>query len=407
MKKDRYKLRVIALLIAVGFVGGLFVQYKAPGTFVFARHDPGKKKRQVAVSEALSDEGSAEIAPKGASLDGPPPSAAEQAEAAERKRREEAEQRAEAQRREEAEKQKRLRPDEITPALLRRYAAIATIIDNTLKIDDPGGETRYVYFAGRGVVADFGGGAIEARLWMRDDDHLCRGLGDDKRECFYLSVRLHDALRNGSVKTLNERIFALPEGAEIGSVEGFGAQKVTLLRGNARHLPGYVPLLEGKPGPEWTRDPALSGGGFVGALLLRHRGDVDRAATFFAPNGQVFEVSRLTRQTVGLWIGAWRRQDDGVCRQLGPLDGANAADPATGAPREECAHVKITNGRVEFAEAPPARRAFIREPWADEEPAQADRAAEQLSATSEVNLAPPTRSRAPINVRSDSFTDLR
>lgn len=411
MKKDRYKLRVIALLIAAGFVGGLFVQYKAPGTFVFAHHTAQKKKKIAAAggdSDDLTRDG-AEIAPR-AAKDAPPAAASEAASEAQQQG-EDAERRGEQERqeaeRQEAERQKQLAPEDVTPALLRRYAAIAAVVGNTLEIAGPGGEKRDIYFAPRGVVADFSGAAIVARLWATDDDHLCRSLDGDRRECFYLAVHLNDQMQQGAFKALPARIDALKVGDPIGAVEGMGAQEVKLLRGNVFGLPGYVPLLEGKPGPEWTADAGGGSRGFVGALLLRHRGDDDRAATFFAPNGQVLEVSRLTRETVSLWIGSWRRLGDLVCRQPTPRDNgviAKGGAPGAGA-AEECAHARVADGRVEFPEAGPTRRAYIRSPWADEDPA--GRAAAQLSPTAEVNLAPPTRSRAPINASATSFTDLR
>jgi hypothetical protein len=401
MKKDPRKLRVIALLIALGFVGGMFVQYKAPGTFVFPGHK-AEKKNKAAVAQggrdALDEEGSAEAAPRGAaSLDSPPPSTAADAEAAEWKKREEEEKQAE-----KAAEPKPLPPEEVTPEVLRRYAAISAVVDNTLEIAGPNGEKRYVYFAPRGVVAEFGGGRIEARLWTRDDDHLCRGLGADKRECFYFAVRLNDPLRKGSIKTLPDRVDALQVGAVMGAVEGMGAPNVKLLRGNVMKLPGYIPLLEARPGPEWTRDAVEGARSFVGAILLRQRRDEDRAATFFAPNGQVFEVSRVARQTVSVWIGAWRRQGGVVCRELNPEE-----DGQAGARTEECARVRIADGRVEFAEAGPTRRVFIRLPWADEEPETAGAAASEPSPqTSEVNLAPSNGSRkSPAG--KGSFTDLR
>jgi hypothetical protein len=411
MKKDRYKLRVIALLIAVGFVGGLFVQYKAPGTLVFARDTSQRKKIAVAGgdSDELTRDG-AEIAPQAAT--GAPPAAESEAQ----RQREEAERRAEQERREqerrEAERRNQLAPEDVTPALLRRYAAIAAVVGNTLEIAGPGGEKRDIYFAPRGVVADFGGGAIVARLWATDDDHLCRSLDGYRRECFYLVVHLNEQMQQGAFKTLPARVDALKVGDPIGAVEGMGAQKVKLLRGNVFGLPGYVPLLEGKPGPEWTADAGAGSRGFVGALLLRHHGDDDRAATFFAPNGQVFEVSRLTRETVSLWIGSWRRLGDLVCRQpttqgASPRDNGDIAKGAASVAGavEECAHARVADGRVEFPEAGPTRRAYIRSPWADED--LAGRAAAQPPANAEVNLAPPTRSRAPINASATSFTDLR
>ena len=417
MKKGRYKLRVIALLIAAGFVGGLFVQYKAPGTFVFAHH-ASQKKKKIAVAGDDSDDltrDGAEIAPQaatGAPAGGAEAEAQQQGEEAERR----AEQERQEQERQEAERRNQLAPEDVTPALLRRYAAIEAVVGNTLEIAGPGGEKREIYFAPRGVVADFSGGAIVVRLWASDDDHLCRSLDGDRRECFYLAVHLDEQLQKGAFKTLPARIEALKVGDPIGAVEGMGAPAVKLLRGNVRGLPGYVPLLEGKPGPEWTADPGAGSRSFVGALLLRRRSDDDRAATFFAPNGQVFEVSRLTRETVSLWIGSWRRLGDLVCRQPNPRDMSpqdNSQDtgdigrghaPDAGA-AEECAHARAADGRVEFPEAGPTRRAYIRSPWADED--LAGRAAAQLPANAEVNLDPPTRSRAPINASTTSFTDLR
>jgi len=375
MKQDPYKLRVIALLIGVGFVGGLFVQYKAPGTFAFAKHAPEKKKGAAQADLAFENNGSEEAAPKGANLNAPPPSAAAAAEAAERKRREDM-----AQKAAEAEHRNAPPPQEPTPPTLARFAAISAIVDNTLEVAGPNGERRSVYFAGRGVVGDYGGARIDARLWTREGDRLCRSLGADSRECFTLSVRLNDDLRKGPPKDLPSRIAGLPEGALIGHVEGFGAQEAKLLRGNIRNFPGYVPLLEGKPAAEWTQGtqsqgtesqgPQTQGGqsgarGFVGALLLRQRKDEDRAATFFAPNGLLFEASRLARQTVALWVGGWRRKDDWVCRDLSPEESARAGGRA-----EECAHARMKGGRVEFAEADPARRSYLRARWPDEEPEQ-------------------------------------
>ncbi|MBB4197131.1 hypothetical protein CCR94_13930 [Rhodoblastus sphagnicola] len=388
MKEDPYKLRAIGLLIAAGFVGGLFVQYKAPGAFAFANHKPEKKKGVGGGNEViLQDDGSEEAAPKGAALNAPPPSAA-----AEMKRREEM-----AKKAEEAEKQKAPPPEEVTPQILGRFAAISTIVDNTLEITRPDGEKRYLYFAPRGVVGEFGGARIDARLWTREGDQLCRGQGDDKRECFHLSVRLNDDLRKGSIKTLQDRIRGMSDGAPIGAVEGL-AQNARLLRGNIRKLPGYVPLLEGKPGSEWTRDRNASGRSFVGALLLRQRKDEDRAATFFAPNGLLFEVSRATRQAVNLWVGGWRRQGEMICRDLSPEESARAGGRA-----EECAHARLADGRVEFAEAAPSRRAYLRAPWADEDPEPATPAV-VAPAKGEVKLAPPPR--AP-DAEPSSFTDLR
>jgi len=395
MKKDPYKLRAVALLIAIGFVGGMFLQYQAPGTFVFAAHKAKKKpKAQMAgAQDAAIEEGSKAAAPVGAALDGPPPS---EAAAEEKRRAEEETKKAEAERKAaEAEKAKRLPPEEVTPPLLRRYAALGAVVDNTLEITGANGDKRYLYFAARGVVAEFGAGGIEARLWSRDDDRLCRSLGGDKRECFYLAVRLNDPLRKGRASALPERIRALKEGAPIGAVEGVGAENVQLLRGNVRGLPDYVPLLEGKPGSDWTRDPAGGARSFVGALLLRQRRDEDRAATFFAPNGQVFEVARLARHTVSLWIGAWRRQGDLVCRDLKPDE--------QGARAQECAHVRVGDSRIEFPDASPSWRAFFRSPWPDEEPeAAGSAAAEPVSPTSEVVLGARGRKAG-----EASFTDLR
>jgi len=398
MKKDPYKLRAVALLIAIGFVGGMFFQYHAPGTFVMAAHEKKKPSRQIAGGE-LADDGSEEAAPKGASMTGAPPSEAAAAAEAERKRREEEARKAEeaARKAAEAERLKALPPEEVTPPLLRRYAAASAVVDNTLEIAEANGDKRYIYFAPRGVVAEFSGDAIEARLWTRDDDRLCRSLGGDKRECFYFAVHLSEPLQKGAASALPDRIRALKLGAPIGGVDGLGAPNVKLLRGNIRNLPGYVPLLEGKPAPEWTQDPVAAGRSFVGALLLRQRRDEDRVATFFAPNGQLFEVNRLARQTVSLWIGAWRRQGDLVCRDLKP-------DPEQAtAQTEECAHARVAGGRVEFAEAGPSWRSYFRSPWPDEDTEAATPAAsEPVSPSGEVVLG--SRGR---KAQERSFTDLR
>lgn len=397
MKKDPYKLRAVALLVALGFVGGMFVQYQAPGNFVMASHKAEKKPKGQVAGNADAFIGE-EAAPKDASSDGPAPSEAAEAEAADQKKREEEARKAEeAQKKADAaERQEPLPPEEITPPTLWRYAAIAAVVDNTLEITGPKGEKRYVYFAPRGVVGEFSGDSIEVRLWTRDDDRLCRSLGGDKRECFYLSVHLSEQLQKGSIKTLPERIEALKVGATVGVVKGVGAQDVKLMRGNIRGLPGYVPLLEGKPAPEWTQDPVAGARSFVGAILLRQSRDDDRAATFFAPTGQVFEVSRLARHTVSLRIGAWRRQGDLVCREIKP-----EAEQA-GARTEDCAHARMADGRVEFAEAGPSWRSFFRTPWPDEEPATGPAVSGPASPTGEVVLG--SRGR---KTSEGSFTDLR
>jgi hypothetical protein len=398
MKKDPYKLRAVALLIAIGFVGGMFVQYQAPGTYVLASHKAKKQKGQAA-GNGDAFMGAEEAGPADASKEAPAEAAADQ-----QKREEEEAKKAEADKKAEeaeknaaeAEKPKLLPPQEVMPATLRGAAALGAVVDNTLEITGPKGEKRFLYFASRGVVAESDGAGLEARLWSRDDDRLCRSLGGDKRECFYLAVRLNDQLRKGALSALPDRISALEEGEPMGSVEGVGAPNVQLLRGNVLGFPGYVPLLEGKPAAEWTRDPVADGRSFVGALLVRQRRDADRAATFFAPNGQVFEASRLARHTVSLWIGAWRRQGDLVCREL-------KSDTEQAPRAEECARARITDNRIEFVDAGPSWRSFLRSPWPDDEPDTAGPSArEPASPTGEVVLG--ARGR---KTNAGSFTDLR
>jgi hypothetical protein len=383
MKKDPYKLRAVALLIAVGFVGGMFLQYQAPGAFVFASHHVKKKKKGLAgnADAFMGDEvESAGAAPEEAP---PPPAAAD-----EKPREDQAAKKAE------AEAPKPLPPEEVTPATLRGAAALGTVIDNTLEITGPNGEKRTLYFASRGVVAESRGDNLDTRLWTRDDDRLCRSLAGGKRECFYVAVRLNEQLQKGGIKELPERIAALKDGDPIGVVEGVGAPNTLLLRGNLLGVPGYVPLLEGKPSAEWTEDPVAGARSFVGGLLVRQRGDTDRAVTFFAPNGTVLEASRLGRHAVSLWFGAWRRQGDLVCREM--------KSETEETPRaEQCARPHVTDGRVEFVDAAPSWRSYFRSPWPDDEQAS-PAASDPASSTGEVVLG--ARGR---KTREGSFTDLR
>jgi hypothetical protein len=396
----------MALMIVAGFVGGIFVQYKAPGDYAPFQVPHKKKKKAAPMHQVvMDDDGDVEAAPQGAPLDGPPPSAAEEAAAEEAKKQAEEEEKraAEEEKRLAEEQAKALAMQEAGPATLRRYAAISAIVDSTMEIIGPNGEKRYIYFAPRGVVAEFDGDKIEARLWTRDDDRLCRSLDDDKRECFSFVVNLDEKLRKKSAKTVQERVRDLTDGSAVGTVEGLGVANVKLLRGNFRKLPGYVPLLEGKPAPEWTRDRTDVARSFVGALLVSRRRDETHAATFFAPNGQLFEVTRPARQTVNLWIGSWRRQGDLVCRDLSPADGARPEDHA-----EECAHARLADNRVEFTEASPTRRSFLRVPWADEkkEPNSRDASTTASPATGDVKQAPSAARPAAKEIQS-SFTDLR
>lgn len=362
MKKDPYKLRAVALLLAVGFVGGMFLQYQAPGTFVFASHEAKKRHGGGPAGNADAFMGAEEAGPAAAAAEAPPPA---QAAAAPKPRDDEAAKKAE------AEKAKQ----ELTPATLRGADALGIVVDNTLEFAAPDDENRSLYFASRGIVAESGGKNLEARLWSRDDDRLCRSLGDDKRECFYLVVRLNEQLQKGAPSELPERIAALKEGEPIGSVEGLGAT-AQLLRGNLLEVPGFIPLLEGKPGAEWTQEPDAAAGArsFVGVLLARQRRDADRQVTFFAPNGQVFQASRLARHTVSLWMGDWRRQGDLVCRALKP--------ETEEAPRaEQCARPRLTDRSVEFVDAGPSWRSFVRVPWPDDEQDAAGAAADPTSAS--------------------------
>jgi len=374
MDQKSRKIRAFGLLLATGFASGLFVQFNAPrlysalGAAEPTRGAPAAPEAQVIPSETETA-AAAPPAPVAAI-----PNARADAQNADRPAAEP-------------------RPEDTAPQVLRRYEAVAAVIGNTLEIAGPGGEARHIYFAPRGLVAEFDGRGIEARQWSRDDDHVCRALGAERRECFYLVVTLDASLRGEPAAALDARLHSGATGAVIGTVRGFGEGEVKLLRGDPRGLPGYIPLMDDKPGPDWTRD---AGESFVGALLLRRAEDEDRAATFFAPNGQVFEVTRSTRQAVRLWIGAWRRQGDLICRTLNPTTAGSAPDPA----QEECAHARAAGDRVEFAEAAPARRAWLRWPW-PEAGAHAGAAAQ----AAEITLAP--TARAGKEAFGASFTDLR
>ncbi len=238
---------------------------------------------------------------------------------------------------------------------------------------------------------------IEARLWSRDDDRLCRSLGGDKRECFYLAVRLNDQLRKGALSALPERISALEEGEPIGLRRGRGRAERQIA---ARQRPGTPRL---RPAARRQARRRMDAGPGRGRAQLCRRpsrcanaATTDRAATFFAPNGQVFEASRLARHTVSLWIGAWRRQGDLVCREL-------KSDTEQAPRAEECARARITDDRVEFVDAGPSWRSFLRSPWPDDEPDTAGPSArEPASPTGEVVLG--ARGR---KTNAGSFTDLR
>ncbi|MBB4197736.1 hypothetical protein CCR94_07880 [Rhodoblastus sphagnicola] len=441
MEQNRRTFRAFGLLLATGFASGLFVQFNAPSLYFAAPHkeapiqrvmadappvtapdarqpaaqdesaltsaivaapaaDPSPAPDEAAgITPSENDTETAEGKPFGQK--GEPPVEQVQDTGAEEKAVQEkagqekiVEEKVAGQK---PEDEKTAPPGPPTPALLRRYEAIAAVIGNTLEITRRGGDVRHVYFAPRGLVADFDRRGIEARQWSRDDDHLCRALGADMRECFYLAVELDAPLRKGAAATLDARIRDSAAGTLIGKVRGFGEGEVRLLRGDIRGLPDYVPLMDDKPDREWTDN---GGEGFVGALLLRRAEDANRAAAFFAPNGQVFEVARLTRRSVSLWIGAWRRQGDLVCRTINPTQSRAEGRGQDGA-AEECAHARVSGDRIEFAEAAPTRRAYLRWPWPDEDGARANHAAQ----AAEVNLAPATRSDQ--GAFSGAFTDLR
>ncbi|MCW2318491.1 hypothetical protein M2322_004060 [Rhodoblastus acidophilus] len=385
MDQNRRKFRAFGLLLATGFASGLFVQFNAPGLY-FApapRIEPATEA-PTAMTVSLAQE-EAPIAGD------PAPTRQSEEDQAKAAPAEPSTQGAEIAGVEPAQENPTPDAEEATAPVLRRYDALAAVIGNTLEIVGPDGALRHIYFAPRGLVAEFDAKTIEVRQWSRDDDHLCRTFGADLRECFYLAVELDPALRRGAAAALDARIRDSAVGTAIGTVQGFGDGAVRLRRGDLRGLPDYVPLMDDKPGRDWTG--AAGAEPFVGALLLRGAADEDRAATFFAPNGQLFEVKRLTRRSVSLSIWNWRREGDRVCRSV---------DAPPGETAEECAHVRVAGGRIEFAEAAPARRAYLRWPWPGEEDGDG---ASRAAMAAEINLAP--AAGASQGAFKGSITDLR
>ncbi len=378
---DPFKLRAMGLLVAAGFIGGLFAQYQAPGHFLPPpRHAKTKKHQLVAEGDREDDEEGDPVAvPMGGSPNDPEKQAADEkarAEAEEAARKE-----AEEQAAAEAKRQAELKRH--TPEVQRKYAAIATLLDNTIQVRTPGGGAESYIFAPRGLSAEIEGDRTTVRIWTREDDRLCQQLDAERKECFSFVVRLEKPLQDGPDAELHKRIEAMPVGARIGSVEGIDGTAV-LVRGNVTKFPGYVPLMDPHPNRLGPKEEEV----LPGALLTQARGGEDSAATYFGPAGQLLEVTREkgTKAIARLWRGSWSISGDRMCRDL----------PPGGAAAQECSRVKIAGRAFEFPDADPSRRRYQRIMGAEE----MRRAAEQAAAEAEAKeQAEELRARAETQAR--------
>ncbi len=388
---DQKKLRVIGLMLTTGFICGLFLQHKAARAF-----PPAVAPHADNVALAHASPPPVQAAPAAAAAP-IAPAPVQTASLTTEAKTENTKPATEIARRDDATTPApetpanpsplKLTLDELTPEVLRRYAAVSVLVGNTLEIESSTGDKRSLYFAPRGVAGETSGDHMVARLWTRDDDRLCQSLAGDRRECFYVSLRLDESLRDGPIDQLSARVAALPEGAKIGEVSGFGNAKAVLIHGNAVKLPDFVPLLETRPDDAWLKPDSAEDSSFVGTLLLRESSDDDRAVTFFAATGQVFQATRIGRHAVDLRIGAWRRDRDLICR------GQEGVAP-------ECSHLRLTEDGVEFPEAANEQRRFIRQPWPDDEAGKARLGARDRS--SAVTLTPALKRR-----NDDGLADLR
>jgi hypothetical protein len=364
-------LRAIALLVAAGFAGGLLLQWKAPGEWTApVAHKPPPKKKLVAQQQDDDDEddGEAQAVPIGGpgGGEGGPRSGVKKLAPDEMERK-----MAEAERKAamDAAVASNKASAEKTPSTLGKFAAIAAVLDNSIKVTDQIGHTSLLYFSSRGMVVDLDGETAVGRIWKREDDRLCQTEDPNNKKCFTLTVKLDSRLQEGPAAQLQNRLDSLPIGAKIGTVDGLGGSKATLVRGNVGKIPDYLPLLDAMPG-----DPLMlsekpndknAEPSFIGSLLVQSRRDEDRAVTFFAPWGHLVEATREadTREIVHYWFGGWRRVEDLVCRDLKVSD-ARRVDQSVAA--QECAHPRATKRVVDFPEAPPGRRNYQRQLWPGE-----------------------------------------
>ncbi len=371
---DPYKLRAMGLLIAAGFVGGLYLQYKTPGQFMpAARHAKKHKKHLAAAGAQASDDdeapednqaggasgGGADAGASASTDAGPAAGAGAGAGAG-------ASGDAGAEGGSSANASATTFASPTTQADFDGSAAISLVVGNTIQLA-PKSRIGSYYFSRRGVAGEISGDRAVARIWKLDGDRLCEPLDAKRQQCLSLKVRLETALRQGAPEGLLARIEKLPDGARIGSVDGPDFSSADLIHGNTRRFPDFVPLLESPPkdtGALIDHPGAASAApGLVGAILAQTRQDADRAVTLFAPWGRLFEVSRTeeSRNEVRLWWGAWRRDGQNLCRELPTdpdRDGPNAKN------RQECSRYRIVDQSVMFLDAPNGRRDYWRMFWA-------------------------------------------
>ena len=272
------------------------------------------------------------------------------------------------------------------PSTFVKYAAIESVVDNTIQATTALGDVTY-YFSSRGVVAETSGGQTTASIWTREGDRLCMAKEAGGKQCFALAVRVEKQLQDRPADEIVKRIKGMYVGARIGEVDGMGARAM-LARGNVTDFPDYVPLLEREPKRQGSTPEPQE---LVGRLLARSRTDEDRAVTYFGPTGRLLEVARenWTQDAVKIAMGTWRLSGDRICSALPSGGGARQT--------EECSRFRIVEQTVEFPDADPSRRSYLRSLSPEEERAIAERATQAAQAqerrNSALTLAPATDPR--------------
>lgn len=365
----------IGLLVGVVVIGGLFALKRTKGQQPPPAVRNDVKKKQFELSDLrVGAEGSPETLPSGGRPKKADAAADAQATVAEASTQEET-------------TQAKSKPETQVcwPASLVKYAAIASVLDNTIQTAGVWGATDY-YFSSRGVVAEIIGHQATARIWTREGYRLCAAKDVSSKQCFDLTVHLEKPLQDGPIDQIIKRIKGLAVGSKIGEVDGMGV-KAELVRGNVANFPEYVPLLE--PEPKLLESPVAPG--LVGRLLAHSRAAEDQAVTYFAPTGVLLIVERAnwTRDIVKISMGKWRLSGDRMCRDL-PLGGGEQLT-------EECSRVRVVDWTVEFPDADASRRNYVRKLSSEEEQRIADQAAQaaqvQERANSALTLAPAANSR--------------